>query len=67
MPKPIRNSTPPPTFEKMAKHLRISKTRQKELFAWAEAAWRRIDAEDQTNANVKADPQEMPKNASAAH
>jgi hypothetical protein len=66
MPKPIRISTPPPIFEKMARSLRIPKTRQKELFAWAEEAWRRVDAEELPLTKIKADPQEMPKNASAA-
>ncbi len=66
MPKPIRISTPPPTFDKMARYLRIPKKRQKELFAWAEEAWRRVDSEELPLTKIKADPQEMPKNASAA-
>jgi hypothetical protein len=66
MPKTVYITAPPPTFEETMKRLRISKTRQKELMAWAEKEWKRVDAEEQSISDRAVDKEEMSKNASAA-
>jgi hypothetical protein len=66
MPKTVHITAPPPTFEETVRRLRISKTRQRELMAWAEEAWKRVNAEEQSIADGADEKEEMTKNASAA-
>jgi hypothetical protein len=66
MPKAVHITAPPPTYEETVRRLRISKTRQKELMAWAEEAWKRVDAEEQNLADRAVENSEMTTNASAA-
>jgi hypothetical protein len=66
MPRTVHITAPWPTFEERARQLRISKARQKELFAWAEKEWKRVDAEEQSLSDRAVAKEEISKNASAA-
>jgi hypothetical protein len=66
MPKTVHITAPPPTFEDTVRRLRISKTRLKELMAWAEEEWKREGAKEQGISDRAVEKDEQTKNASAA-
>jgi hypothetical protein len=66
MPKRIHITTPWPTSEEVAKRLRISKRRQKELNALAEEFVRKLQQAQETSGGKTVEKGKKRKNASAA-
>jgi hypothetical protein len=66
MPKSVHITTPYPTFEEVARRLRIPKRRQKEIRAMADEFIKQLDEDEKSPASKITEREEKRKDASAA-
>ena len=66
MPKSVYITAPWPTYEEVAKRLRISKRRQKEIDTMAEEFFKQSRAKESAATSIATEPEKRRKRASAA-